>query len=328
MNFSRRNLLAAGAILSLPGFASSAFGSETVTVPSQTGDAAVPVDPKRLAVLDISILENLAYFGLSDRVVGSVTPGAVTWVKVPAGAKLIGGMKTIDIPAVKSVNPDLVFISGRVARAIDEFRTAAPTVCLVPNYQTGAWQSFEGNLRSLGRIFRKEKEVEAAVQAAKQRVDVIAKKAAGEKIAILMMVGGRIIVLPDNGRCSLLTNALGFSNVKPPRTGEAPKKAAPKGNPPPKPTAAEIAAMNEKSFAELAELKPSRIFVLNKDLAVGAKEPKLFADAVKGNAVWQGLDAVKAGRVTELTGPAWYLGEGGVESMSRMLGDVEKALGL
>lgn len=126
MIFSRRNLLAAGAILSLPGFASSAFGSETVTVPSQTGDVAVPVDPKRLAVLDISILENLAYFGLSDRVVGTVTPGAVTWVKAPAGAKLIGGMKTINIPAVKSVNPDLVFISGRVARAIDEFRQAAP----------------------------------------------------------------------------------------------------------------------------------------------------------------------------------------------------------
>lgn len=143
-----------------------------------------------------------------------------------------------------------------------------------------------------------------------------------------MMVGGRIGVLPDNGRCSLLTNALGFSNVKPPRTGEAPRKAAPKGNPPPKPTAAEIAAMNEKSFAELASLKPSRIFVLNKDLAVGAKEPKLFADAVRGSAARQGLDAVKAGRVTELTGPAWYLGEGGVESMSRMLGDVEKALGI
>ena len=156
MNFTRRNLLAAGAILSLPGFASSAFAAETVTVPSQTGDVAVPVDPKRLAVLDISILENLAYFGLSDRVVGSVTPGTVTWAKAPAGAKPLGGMKTIDIPAVKSVNPDLVFISGRVARAIDEFRQAAPTVCLVPNYQTGAWQSFEGNLRSLGRIFRKD----------------------------------------------------------------------------------------------------------------------------------------------------------------------------
>ena len=47
MNFTRRNLLAAGAILSLPGFASSAFAAETVTVPSQTGDVAVPVDPKR-----------------------------------------------------------------------------------------------------------------------------------------------------------------------------------------------------------------------------------------------------------------------------------------
>lgn len=328
MNFSRRTLLAAGALVTLPGFASTAFAAGTVTVPSQTGDVAVPVDPKRLAVLDISILENLAYFGLSDRVVGAVTPGTVTWAKVPAGAKLIGGMKTVDIPAVKSVNPDLIFISGRVARSIDEFRKAAPTVCLVPNYQTGAWQTFERNLHSLGLIFGKEKAAEAAVLAAKKRVDAIAKKAAGEKIAILMMVGGRIGVLPDGGRCSLLTNALGFTNVKPPRQGEAPKKAAPKGNPPPKPTAAEIAAMNEKSFAELAQLKPSRIFVLNKDLAVGAKEPKLFADAVKGNAVWQRLDAVKAGRVTELTGPAWYLGEGGVESMSRMLDDVEGALGI
>ncbi len=144
MNFTRRNLLAAGAILSLPGFASSAFAAETVTVPSQTGDVAVPVDPKRLAVLDISILENLAYFGLSDRVVGSVTPGTVTWAKAPAGAKPLGGMKTIDIPAVKSVNPDLVFISGRVARAIDEFRQAAPTSASFPTTRRAPGRASRG----------------------------------------------------------------------------------------------------------------------------------------------------------------------------------------
>ena len=82
------------------------------------------------------------------------------------------------------------------------------------------------------------------------------------------------------------------------------------------------------SFAKCAVLCGIGAFLVSVGALLGAKEPKLFADAVRGSVVWQGLDAVKAGRVTELTGPAWYLGEGGVESMSRMLGDVEKALGI
>ena len=61
---------------------------------------------------------------------------------------------------------------------------------------------------------------------------------------------------------------------------------------------------------------------------VGAKEPKLLEAITAGQKDWAGTAAVKAGRVTELTGPAWYLGEGGVYSMDRMLTDVEKALGL
>ena len=107
----------------------------------------------------------------------------------------------------------------------------------------------------------------------------------------------------------------------PARTGAAPTKGA---APRKAPTAAEIAAGNAKTFAKLKETNPDRVFVLNKDLAVGAKEPKLL-EAITAGA---GTAAVKAGRVTELTGPAWYLGEGGVYSMDRMLTDVEKALGL
>ena len=111
----------------------------------------------------------------------------------------------------------------------------------------------------------------------------------------------------------------------PARTGAAPTKGA---APRKAPTAAEIAAGNAKTFAKLKETNPDRVFVLNKDLAVGAKEPKLLEAITAGQKDWAGTAAVKAGRVTELTGPAWYLGEGGVYSMDRMLSDVEKALGL
>ena len=111
----------------------------------------------------------------------------------------------------------------------------------------------------------------------------------------------------------------------PARTDAAPKKGA---APRKAPTAAEITAGNAKTFAKLKETNPDRVFVLNKDLAVGAKEPKLLEAITAGQQDWAGTAAVKAGRVTELTGPAWYLAEGGVYSMDRMLTDVEKALGL
>lgn len=89
----------------------------------------------------------------------------------------------------------------------------------------------------------------------------------------MMCVGGRAGLLPPEGRCSLLTEALGFTNVMPARTGAAPTKGA---APRKAPTAAEIAAGNAKTFAKLKETNPDRVFVLNKDLAVGAKEPKLL----------------------------------------------------
>jgi len=43
---------------------------------------------------------------------------------------------------------------------------------------------------------------------------------------------------------------------------------------------------------------------------------------------WAKLDAVKGHRVHELTHAAWYLADGGLLSMDKMLADAERALGL
>ena len=43
---------------------------------------------------------------------------------------------------------------------------------------------------------------------------------------------------------------------------------------------------------------------------------------------WAKLDAVKGHRVHELTHAAWYLADGGILSMDKMLADAERALGL
>ena len=332
MTFSRRSLLAAGtSALFLSGVTLGCARRPAMleiqnTAAGTLRDVTVPFDPKRLAVLDFSVMENLQAWGLTDRMVAAVSPTTLTWIKKPGdGVALVKSLKSAETAPVKAVNPDLIFISGRIALAYDAFNSVAATLVLVPDYKKGAWASFKENITTLARIFGKENEAAAAVAGFQKRIDAIRAKAAGERIAVMMCVGGRAGLLPPEGRCSLLTEALGFTNVMPARTDAAPKKGA---APRKAPTAAEIAAGNAKTFAKLKETNPDRVFVLNKDLAVGAKEPKLLEAITAGQQDWAGTAAVKAGRVTELTGPAWYLGEGGVYSMDRMLTDVEKALGL
>ena len=295
MQISRRRLLVVASTASFVGFSGfslQALAAE-LTLPSVGADkkfsaVPVPADPKRLAVLEYSVIENLQVLGLSDRIKAAVQTRNLPWLSaLPADCKLVKSVKSVDIETVSSAKPDLIFISGRISRNIDAFKPIAPTVCLIPN------------------------------------------KAAGERIAVIMMVNGRMMAAPAGGAAAHLGADFGFTNVKPkPAQPAAPRKAPAPGEKPAAPTPAEIAASNAKTIAELAALKPHRIFVLNKDEAIGMPEPNTLAKAVADQPEWAKLDAVKGHRVHELTHAAWYLADGGILSMDKMLADAERALGL
>ena len=295
MQISRRQLLVVAStatFVGFSGFSLQALAAE-LTLPSVGADkkfsaVPVPADPKRLAVLEYSVIENLQVLGLSDRIKAAVQTRNLPWLTaLPADCKLVKSVKSVDIETVSSAKPDLIFISGRISRNIDAFKPIAPTVCLIPN------------------------------------------KAAGERIAVIMMVNGRMMAAPAGGAAAHLGADFGFTNVKPkPAQPAAPRKAPAPGEKPAAPTPAEIAAGNAKTIAELAALKPHRIFVLNKDEAIGMPEPNTLAKAVADQPEWAKLDAVKGHRVHELTHAAWYLADGGILSMDKMLADAERALGL
>jgi ABC-type Fe3+-hydroxamate transport system substrate-binding protein len=63
-------------------------------------------------------------------------------------------------------------------------------------------------------------------------------------------------------------------------------------------------------------------------LAAAGFMPTALAKAVADQPEWAKLDAVKGHRVHELTHAAWYLADGGILSMDKMLADAERALGL
>ena len=323
MQISRRQLLVVAStatFVGFSGFSLQALAAE-LTLPSVGADkkfsaVPVPADPKRLAVLEYSVIENLQVLGLSDCIKAAVQTRNLPWLTaLPADCKLVKSVKSVDIETVSSAKPDLIFISGRISRNIDAFKPIAPTVCLIPNKAEG-WKSFRGNFLALAEVFGKKADAEKQLKPLEKRLSALRNKAAGERIAVIMMVNGRMMAAPAGGAAAHLGADFGFTNVKP-------KPAQPAA-----PTPAEIAAGNAKTIAELAALKPHRIFVLNKDEAIGIPEPNTLAKAVADQPEWAKLDAVKGHRVHELTHAAWYLADGGILSMDKMLADAERALGL
>lgn len=336
MQISRRQLLVVASTASFVGFSGfslQALAAE-LTLPSVGADkkfsaVPVPADPKRLAVLEYSVIENLQVLGLSDRIKAAVQTRNLPWLSaLPADCKLVKSVKSVDIETVSSAKPDLIFISGRISHNIDAFKPIAPTVCLIPNKAEG-WKSFRGNFLALAEVFGKKADAEKQLKPLEKRLSALRNKAAGERIAVIMMVNGRMMAAPAGGAAAHLGADFGFTNVKPqPAQPAAPRKAPAPGEKPAAPTPAEIAAGNAKTIAELAALKPHRIFVLNKDEAIGMPEPNTLAKAVADQPEWAKLDAVKGHRVHELTHAAWYLADGGILSMDKMLADAERALGL
>ena len=201
MQISRRRLLVVASTASFVGFSGfslQALAAE-LTLPSVGADkkfsaVPVPADPKRLAVLEYSVIENLQVLGLSDRIKAAVQTRNLPWLSaLSTDCKLVKSVKSVDIETVSSAKPDLIFISGRISRNIDAFKPIAPTVCLIPNKAEG-WKSFRGNFLALAEVFGKKADAEKQLKPLEKRLSALRNKAAGERIAVIMMVNGLSLI--------------------------------------------------------------------------------------------------------------------------------------
>ena len=75
----------------------------------------VPYNPKRIAVLDMAVLDMLDNWGLGDRVVGMPKSSFVDYLSSyndNPGIANLGTLKEVDLEALMSCEPDLIFIGG------------------------------------------------------------------------------------------------------------------------------------------------------------------------------------------------------------------------
>ena len=313
MTLSRRFMLTAAAAatltLSLPVFAAG----DTVTVKTLNGknqvvDITVPANPKRIAIADYAVLDTLDHWKLTDRIVAltQTTPLAYLpqYFKKSSKVKNIGTLKEIDFEGLMATEPDVIFISGRLAKKYDELTKIAPVVYMTTDRTKGSFASFSDNLMNLAKIFGKESEAKADIAHFEGRIDKLKAASAGKTALVGLVTASHVNLLGNAARCSIIGNEFGFKNV-------AQKANANHGN--------------EASFELLLKLNPDYFFVLDRDSAIARPGAKLAKD-ILNNELVNKTKAAQNGHIVYLTPSAWYLAEGGYTAMNIMFSDVEKAV--
>lgn len=298
--------------------ASAQQHNKNITIKSYNGeekltDLEVPYDPQRIAVLDLSSLDMIDSLGLGDRVVGSTTTGIDYLSKYENNKDIVnlGNVKEADIEAVMESKPDVIFIGTRLAGIYDKLSKIAPVVYLKTQPEIGMVDSTKHNARIVASMFGKEKEVDKLFKGYKERIEKLKEAAKGKNAVIGLVTSGSVNLLGDTSRLSLIVNDIGFKNLG--QSEIDPKESSsPHGK--------------EVSFELLAKLNPDYIFIMDRDQAIRRKGAAL-ASQVMDNEIVNSTKAAKDGHVVVLDDPGvWYMAEGGITALDRMISSVEKVL--
>ena len=312
----------------------------TVTVATLNGnrekmEIEVPYNPKRLAVMDLAVLDMLDNFGLGDRVVGVSKGSSIDYLqKYVTNDSIInlGTIKEASLEAVMECEPDIIFIGGRLSAQYDKLSKIAPVIFLATDVEIGLVQSTIENAMTVASIFGVKDTLSGLLAEYDARVKALARVAKNKTAVVGIVNAGGFGVLGNDGRCSIIGVEVGFENVglsavSPGRGGSGSGGNA-KGAGRKEGGSGGVSAIhgNEASFEVLVSLNPDYIFVMDRDAAIGTGGARL-AREVMDNKLVAMTEAYKNGNIVILKhSNVWYTAEGGITALGIMLSDLEAAL--
>ena len=284
----------------------------SVKVKANVGDNVyeeldIPFDPKKVVVLNYATVDIMDQLGIGDRIVGMIKVGSVPahLQKYVDNEKIVnlGGMKDIDMEAVASLAPDVIFSSDRTASKQKDFEAIAPTMSSSVAYKMGFYEGWKHNVDNHAKIFGLEDKAESFYADYEKRIADMKKIANGQTCLLNIFAGGKLNSLGDEGRIALITNDIGFTNLNADKN---------------------VNHGDAGSYETLLEVNPEWMFNLDKDTAVGAEGATLAEDQMDNDVVKQ-TQAFKNDTIVYLQpGDVWYMADGGIQAMDIMLSDLEK----
>lgn len=329
-------------LCAVPAFAQEEEPAEiTVTGVDAAGEpveVTVPYKPERVVVLDLANLDILDNLGLGDRVVGVPTI-TLPYLDSYNALTIVGSVKTPDLEAVMSCEPDLILMGGRMAEFYEQLGEIAPVLRLTTdNAGLGEVESVRRNATTVGAIFGEGEQVDTLLAQYDERIAALAAFAEGKTCVLGMSTSGSFNLLGNDGRCSLIVNEIGFDNIgadaattaSSGRSGGGRGESSESSESAQSGESAESASTpthgNEVSFEAIVALNPDYIFVMDRDSAISATGAQLAQEIMENELIMK-TDAYQNGNMVILENPGiWYLAEGGITSLGIMLSDLESAL--
>ena len=219
----------------------------------------------------------------------------------------VGNIKIPDVEAVNNVDPDVIFIGGRLTSYYDELSQIAPVVYLTTSADDLVGSTIE-NAKTIASIFGLESKIEETSTAYDARIEALQTAASGQTAIVGMVTGGKFNVLGNTSRCSIIGTTIGFNNLGTEYSSDSSTHG------------------DTASFEYIASENPDWVFALDRDAAIGTEGATPAAD-VLDNELVNGTTAGKNGHVVVLTNSnVWYTAEGGLQALSIMLLDLESVM--
>ena len=278
--------------------------AEEVVVEHELGETTVEKNPENVVAFDFGSLDTL------DKL--DIDVAAVPKQNIPEYINQydtdeyenVGSLKEPDFEKLAEVDPELIIISSRQADLYDQLTEIAPTIYLGVD-ETDYMNSFENNVGIIGEIFNKEEEAQTELDAIEEKVDATAEKAkeADKSGLIVLANDDKISAYGPSSRFGLIHDVLGV-------------------NPVDKDIEASTHGMNV-SFEYVTEQDPDLLYVIDRSAAIGEESA---AEIVVENKLMESTKAYKEDNIIYLDPEYWYLSGGGLESVSKMVEEVDESL--
>lgn len=268
------------------------------------GTTEIEGTPKKVVVLDYGTLDALD--ALDVEVTGLPKSG-----KLPSYLNKFkddsygntGTVKEPDLEAIHALEPDVIFMAGRMQDYYDELSEIAPTI-YIESDGANYIESFSESMDIYGKVFNKEDKAEELIKEVTEKAEEVKAKTSGMNASVVMVNGRSISAFGNESRYGLIFNELGFG------MSDSELKDSTHGQ--------------EVSFEYLIEKNPQYLFVVDRNAITGSSE--VTAKDVLENELVKQTDAYKNEKIVYLDPVTWYTVSGGYTSTLNMINEVNKVL--
>jgi len=305
----RRAIVAVGAALTLVYGALPAQAQSTVQIKHASGTTAVPLNPKKVVVLDATTLDNLAALDVSVAGVPTMSTTAKPLPRQLArynAAQKVGTLFEPDHEKIFGLKPDLIIVGGRSQAKYAQLARIAPTIDMTVD-RTRLLDSAKANVTLLGNLFGKQARAKELMGKLDASIATLKSQAANAGTGLIVLTtGGKMSAYGPGSRFGILHDSFGI-----------------------KPAVGKLDTSNHGqaiSFEFIQKTNPDWLFVIDRDAAIGREGASaarfLDNELVRQSTAW------KNKQVVYLDGFNWYtLGGAGITAMQENVDQLSKALG-